>query len=466
LLLAACGAEAPVDSAPTAEDLGSVSEALTTTYEAESALLSGPKVSTAHAGYTGSGFADYQNASGDFIEWTVSAAAAGQQTLTFRYANGGTTSRPLQLKVGGTVVNASLAFPPTGGWGVWKTVSTTVSLAAGSNKIRATAIGSSGGDVDNLQVTPVSDPLLAVKKTAGCGLAAPQATGTFVTYTMQTSGTKAADCADKLNGAPVCGPWSLTREYAVWLPAGYDPNEAYPLVFQLTGCSGGSTNVYTLDDGTGPGVGNSVIRVGLKPPPNSVGSVTNPNQGCYDDREGDDSVDFVFYQKLRDTLKSQLCYDENRVFATGYSSGSLMANELACKFAGSASYALRGIGSVAGGVPVAQYMPTCSGKPSAGMWIHDTTDNTTLFSGTKDAINRQLVTNGCSNTNYDTAQFVNYPINGSIAQDTCKQIQGCPSLYPLVVCATSGQGHNTQDNLANPGFSKFFSSFSQAPLAN
>ena len=99
----------------------------TGTYEAEGALLSGPVVATNQAGYTGTGFADYVNASGDFIEWTVNATAAGSFSLQFRYANGGTTNRPLQLKVNGTTVAASLAFAPTGSFGTWSLSSATAS---------------------------------------------------------------------------------------------------------------------------------------------------------------------------------------------------------------------------------------------------------------------------------------------------------------------------------------------------
>ena len=36
-----------------------------------------------------------------------------------------------------------------------------------------------------------------------------------------------------------------------------------------------------------------VVRVGLTPAPNSIGHGTNENQGCFDDKEGDDSVDWV-----------------------------------------------------------------------------------------------------------------------------------------------------------------------------
>src|SRR5207302_161872 len=109
----------------------------------------------------------------DFIEWTVNAPAAGTYTLGFRHANGSASSRPLSVQVNGTVVSASLAFPATGGWDKWATVKMTATLKDGVNKVRTTAIGSSGSDLDSLQVTQTPDPILAVKPTPGCGQAAP-----------------------------------------------------------------------------------------------------------------------------------------------------------------------------------------------------------------------------------------------------------------------------------------------------
>jgi hypothetical protein len=127
--------------------------AVTLTSQAEDAALSGAKKATDRAGYTGSGFADFINASGDYVKWTVSVAEAGKYSLKFRYANGAAASRPLSVRVNGTVVSASLAFPPTGLWTTWVTVGVDAALIKGSNTIQLTAIGLSGGNVDWLQVS-------------------------------------------------------------------------------------------------------------------------------------------------------------------------------------------------------------------------------------------------------------------------------------------------------------------------
>ncbi len=121
--------------------------------EAEDAVKSGVQASTLHAGYTGTGFGDYINASGDYLEWTASVPIVGTYTLSFRYGLGAAAGRPLAIRVNGSVVQPSMAFPSTSTWTNWQTISITAGLNAGNNTIRATAIGSSGANLDHLKVT-------------------------------------------------------------------------------------------------------------------------------------------------------------------------------------------------------------------------------------------------------------------------------------------------------------------------
>jgi hypothetical protein len=96
---------------------------------------------------------DFAAVRGGFIEWRVTGAA-GTATVTIRYANGGTTSRPLDVAVNGQVVVAGRAFPGTGSWSTWQTVTVTVPLAAGTNIIRTTATTADGGpNVDYLEIS-------------------------------------------------------------------------------------------------------------------------------------------------------------------------------------------------------------------------------------------------------------------------------------------------------------------------
>jgi alpha-L-fucosidase len=120
-------------------------------FEAENANCQGT-VDSNHAGFTGTGFCNTTNAVGAFVEWTVLSVQAGSVPLTFRYANGTTASRPMDITVNGSPLS-SLAFNATGAWTTWTTAALTAPLTAGNNTIRITATTAGGGpNLDNLTV--------------------------------------------------------------------------------------------------------------------------------------------------------------------------------------------------------------------------------------------------------------------------------------------------------------------------
>ncbi|MFF4732835.1 PQQ-dependent sugar dehydrogenase [Streptomyces mirabilis] len=129
-----------------------------TDYQAEDATISQGAVATNHTGYTGTGFVDYTNITGSYVEFTVSAATAGTSSLALRYANGTSVDRPMDLSVNGTVVASGVSFPATTDWNTWATKSVNVQLDAGSNKIRATATTANGGpNLDRVSVGTAAD---------------------------------------------------------------------------------------------------------------------------------------------------------------------------------------------------------------------------------------------------------------------------------------------------------------------
>ena len=130
------------------------STSFTITAEAEGAALHRAFFERLHAGFTGSGYIDYFNEVGSSIEWSVAAPRATTAALRFRYANGKSLDRQMEISVDGINVNNALSFPPTGGWTVWATQSLTVQLQPGMNRIQARAITPEGGpNVDNLVVS-------------------------------------------------------------------------------------------------------------------------------------------------------------------------------------------------------------------------------------------------------------------------------------------------------------------------
>lgn len=122
------------------------------TLEAETALLSGVQVADDHPDFSGTGFADYKNPNDDYIEWSVPMPEEAFATLQIRYSNGRETDRPVRLEVNGEVIS-NLSFPSTGAWTSWAITKAKVNLKSGINKVRLTAIGESGPNVDYLAYT-------------------------------------------------------------------------------------------------------------------------------------------------------------------------------------------------------------------------------------------------------------------------------------------------------------------------
>lgn len=118
-------------------------------------------ISGANAGYTGAGYVDINNSGGQGISYQISVPASGNYTVTFRYANVGSTSAG--LTVNGS--SGSLSFPRTASLANWSTVTKNISLSAGVNQLRVRATGSQ--EIANIDSLTVSGDAVA----AQCGLA-------------------------------------------------------------------------------------------------------------------------------------------------------------------------------------------------------------------------------------------------------------------------------------------------------
>lgn len=116
-----------------------------TRLEAESATVSQGVVESNHLGFSGTGFVNYDNVVGSWVEFSVNATAAGPASIVVRYANGTTVNRPMDITVNGTVAAAGVSFPGTGNWDTWASATIPVTLAAGTNTVRATATTANGG---------------------------------------------------------------------------------------------------------------------------------------------------------------------------------------------------------------------------------------------------------------------------------------------------------------------------------
>ncbi|HVQ90827.1 MAG TPA: PQQ-dependent sugar dehydrogenase [Mycobacteriales bacterium] len=190
--------------------------AAATRYEAESATISQGVVESNHAGFTGTGFVNGDNAAGSFTEWTVTAASAGTATIVLRYANGTTTNRPADISVNGTVVVAARPFAGTGSWDTWADSTVTAPVSAGGNTVRVTATTANGNpNLDRLDVdvaAPATD-FQAEDATISQGTVATNHTGFtgtgFVDYTNVTG-----SFVEWTVNATTAGPVGLTIRYA------------------------------------------------------------------------------------------------------------------------------------------------------------------------------------------------------------------------------------------------------------
>jgi hypothetical protein len=127
------------------------------------AQLKGPRFSRQHTGYRGAGYADYVNDTGDYVEWTKDLAdtEGGDYLLSFWYANGGKTDRPLELKVtaaDGRTATRTVHFVPTGTWTDWNVATVSIPFFAGTNRIRLTSIGANGPNLSSFWTNSFSVP--------------------------------------------------------------------------------------------------------------------------------------------------------------------------------------------------------------------------------------------------------------------------------------------------------------------
>lgn len=123
--------------------------------EAETACeVDGVLLENTNLGFTGDGYVNTDNVLGASATWLLNSTSAHTATLTFRYANGGGTSRDGEILIGG-VSQGILALPPTGGWANWNMVSVAVDLTLGNNDLVVSATTNDG--LANVDVIHFSD---------------------------------------------------------------------------------------------------------------------------------------------------------------------------------------------------------------------------------------------------------------------------------------------------------------------
>jgi poly(3-hydroxybutyrate) depolymerase len=262
----------------------------------------------------------------------------------------------------------------------------------------------SDGSAVALDAAPRDAPADAVssssdggRRSAGCGLAA---TGTS-SYVRQTITVRNA-----------------TREYYLWVPRTYAPDQAYPVIFRWHGSTGNGLS-------GGLEIEASSRESAIIASPSGIG-------GNWDNSPS--GVDVQLFDMLLARLESAYCIDTARVFSYGFSAGGGFTNLLACV----RSTVVRAVAPVESFAPVA----TCPGRVAA--WItHSADDQVEPIALGVRVRSLFLAANGCGMTTM--------PVTPS----PCVRYQGCAAGYPVDWCQTSGP-HDPQGSFTGPGAWSFF----------
>jgi poly(3-hydroxybutyrate) depolymerase len=235
---------------------------------------------------------------------------------------------------------------------------------------------------------------------AGCGQAAP------------TAGRASID----VDG--------LMRDYILALPDGYDADKAYKLIFTWHPWGGSAQQVA----GNGPSgyygllgaSGGEAILVspeGLDFNGNGLGW---GNQG---------GQDIAFLEAMMARFDSELCFDHNRVFSTGFSFGGMMSNAVACAGLARAVAPMAGNSMVSGCV--------AGTKPVAYMGFHGVSDSVVKIEDGRTARDVFIGRNECGAATPSDSDWCDLA-GGNFQPCECMTYEGCTEGYPVTWCEYNG----------------------------
>lgn len=159
----------------------------------------------------------------------------------------------------------------------------------------------------------------------------------------------------------------VTRSYRIVVPPGYRSTTPSRVVLSFHG-SGGTAIQQSGAGLVAEGAANNYITVF----PQGLGNLWNSGPTCCSTAN-----DVQFVRDVVADVGAHVCIDRNRVFATGFSNGAMMAQRLACE----ATDLFAGVVSVAG----ALMLQAADCRPSrriSVLVIHGTADDTVCWNGT------------------------------------------------------------------------------------
>jgi polyhydroxybutyrate depolymerase len=214
------------------------------------------------------------------------------------------------------------------------------------------------------------------------------------------------------------------RDYILALPAGYNATRPYRLVF--TWHPGGGTAQQTANN-----------YYGLQRLAEDSAIFVSP-EGIDNGWANTGGRDLAFLDAMLDRFQGDLCFDQTRLFSTGFSYGGMMSFAIACARAD----VFRAIAPMSG----ALYSGCENGDtPIAMFGFHGTTDTVVPIANGVRARDVVAGRNDCQ------------PPAMAIASDGCLSFQGCSEGHPVTWCEFNG-GHMPAPQSAQRIWS-FFSQF-------
>jgi poly(3-hydroxybutyrate) depolymerase len=238
--------------------------------------------------------------------------------------------------------------------------------------------------------------------TAGCAKAPTLAGGT---HSIQSSGQ--------------------TRSYILRVPANYDNNHAYRLIFGFHWVGGTANDV---DSGGTDGYNWSYYGLRRLADNANNGTIFVAPQGIGNGWGNSGGQDVTFVDDMLSQLESGLCVDTTQIFSAGFSYGGAMTYALACArptvFRAVAVYSGANLSGCNGGT-----------QPVAYIGLHGIRDNVLPLASGRALRDTVVRNNGC------TSQNPPEPGYGSLTH-VVTAYAGCRAGYPVVWAAFDGAGHD------------------------
>ena len=123
-------------------------------FQAEDAVLFGSYLRTQYSGYTSAGYVDLADRTGSNLEFVFRRESAATNLITVYFANGG-SSRSLSVSLNDAVIS-SLSFPSTGSWTNWSSVTVSVPMVSGINRIKfSSTTNGTNPNIDRIVVSGI-----------------------------------------------------------------------------------------------------------------------------------------------------------------------------------------------------------------------------------------------------------------------------------------------------------------------